>query len=175
MVRFTVAVEVELDPMSNSALVAQSILEYLVTPSHLEQYLMLKNIQEEGHTTDPGPQALSRYHFAATACHRGTFGSRRSKVEMSYVQDSVSPEVTWKFITPHTKYFSKAIRVVEIEHGNHPVLQVTCDVVVDYKLNLLASCSGVEYEMQRNHVALLDAMKLHIEASQRKAFHGKKG
>lgn len=149
--------------MADSTRMAHEIIEYLVQPKHLEKHLMLRNIKEEGHTTE-GPQVVARYHFVATACYKGLFLTRRIPVQMSYVHDPQSPEAVWSIQTPQTNFFSKAIRVTELERNGRTVLQVTCDVVVEYKLILLARFAGVKNKMEREHMNLLLAMKDEMEA-----------
>ena len=165
MVRFAISTEVELLSSINSTIVAHEILEYLVKPSLWEKHLRFRNVLEQGHTTDKGDHhAIPRYHFRAETLEPGAFfGLRRTQIDVSYIQDPDFPELTFRLRTPNTKYYSKVIRVAECERNNQTYLEVKCDVVIDYKLAMIASCSGAVHQVQMDHEALLTDMKLAME------------
>ena len=89
-------------------------------------------------------------------------------MQLSFVQDADFPEVSFRMKTPSTKYYSRVIRVVEMERNNQTYLEVKCDVIVEYKISLLAVLSGAAKYIEAEHIALLHTMKVDMEAQQRK-------
>jgi hypothetical protein len=162
MGRFRTAVDIEVPHGVNSEQLAHDILGFVVDGVNMEKYLRVKNLTEEGHTTDP-KSYQPRYHFKGTAVVDGLAMKGTTSVEMSYIQDAVSPELSWTISSPYTRYFSKFIRVFEFEEGDKQFLRVTCDVIVEYKMFALALFSRLSTGLQTNNQVLLNAAKEHFE------------
>jgi len=66
----------------------------------------------------------------------------------------------------NTKYYSRAIRIVEHDVKNKTFLEVKCDVVIEYKWLHLLTHLGSSRLVQADHEALLQAVKDEFESKQ---------